>query len=193
MKKESIIKIMKDKFGEKFDENTKILNEKYNKEISRIEGDKQIKKSENKKYIGNIISNDVYKKVFSHLKEKRKLNIVKFNNNLQNKIDIKLDNYKIFYEDKYLNEQKNGNGKEYDNNGNLLFDGEYLYGKRWNGKVKEYYYNGKLKFDGEYYKGKRLFGKIYDINGKLIIDLKNAEGLLNEYHYNGKLDLRVNI
>ena len=38
---------------------------------------------------------------------------------------------------------KNGNGKEYILNTNaLLFEGEYLNGKR-NGKGKEYYKNGK--------------------------------------------------
>ena len=37
----------------------------------------------------------------------------------------------------------NGNGKikEYDNDGDLQFEGEYLNGKR-NGKWKEYYYYG---------------------------------------------------
>ena len=29
---------------------------------------------------------------------------------------------------------KNGKVKEYYNDGKLLFDGEYLFGKRWNGK-----------------------------------------------------------
>ena len=49
----------------------------------------------------------------------------------------------------------NGNGKvkEYDENGDLIFEGEYLNGKR-NGKGKEYYL-GVLSFEGEYYKGKK--------------------------------------
>ena len=49
----------------------------------------------------------------------------------------------------------NGNGKvkEYWNNGKLLFEGEYLNGKR-NGKGKEYN-DGKLVFEGEYLNGKR--------------------------------------
>ena len=50
----------------------------------------------------------------------------------------------------------NGQGKEYDSYDKLIFEGEYLNGKR-NGKGKEYY-NGKLVFEGEY---------LYDIrNGK---------------------------
>ena len=40
--------------------------------------------------------------------------------------------------------------KEY--NGKLMFEGEYLNGKR-NGKGKEYDFNGKLKFEGEFLNG----------------------------------------
>ena len=36
----------------------------------------------------------------------------------------------------------------------LIFEGEYLKGKRWNGKGKEYSNNGKLKFESEYLNGK---------------------------------------
>ena len=32
----------------------------------------------------------------------------------------------------------NGNGKEFDRKGKLIFEGEYFEGKRWNGKGKEY-------------------------------------------------------
>ena len=44
--------------------------------------------------------------------------------------------------------------KEYNNKDELIFDGEYLEGKKWNGKGKEYNDYGKLIFDGEYSKGK---------------------------------------
>ena len=49
----------------------------------------------------------------------------------------------------------NGNGKvkEYDNYGHLIFEGEYLNGKR-NGKGKEYK-DGKIEFEGEYENGRR--------------------------------------
>ena len=43
-----------------------------------------------------------------------------------------------------MNGKRNGKGKEYNNNGELEFEGEYLNGKRWNGKGKKYYDNGKL-------------------------------------------------
>ena len=57
----------------------------------------------------------------------------------------------ILFEGEYLNGKRNRKGKEYYNNGVLLFEGEYLNGKK-NGKGKEYNYNGKLKFEGEYFR-----------------------------------------
>ena len=53
-----------------------------------------------------------------------------------------------------MNGKRNGKGKEYNENGNLKYDGEYLNGYRWNGKGKEYNENGNLKYDGEYLNGK---------------------------------------
>ena len=54
-------------------------------------------------------------------------------------------------------ELKNGNGKvkEYNWNDKLLFEGEYLNGKK-NGKGKEYDYAGKLIFKGQYLNGKKI-------------------------------------
>ncbi len=46
-----------------------------------------------------------------------------------------------------------GNGKEYDADGMLIYDGEYLDGKR-NGKGKEYH-NHRLIYEGEFFDGKR--------------------------------------
>ena len=56
-----------------------------------------------------------------------------------------------------INEIKNGNGKirEFDIDGEYLkFEGELLNGER-NGKGKEYDENGQLKFEGEYSYGER--------------------------------------
>ena len=59
-------------------------------------------------------------------------------------------------------------GKEYNNYGNLIFEGECLNGKR-NGKGKEYY-DGKIEFEGEYLNGKRN-GKRKEYNkDKLIFE-----------------------
>ena len=69
-----------------------------------------------------------------------------------------------------INKKRNGKGKEYKNN-KIIFEGEYLNGKR-HGKGKEYdYYTGKLIFEGEYLEGKKWNGKVYegpDDNGDLI-------------------------
>ena len=77
-----------------------------------------------------------------------------------------------------------GNGKEYFPNGKLIFEGEYLNGRR-NGKGKEYE-NGKLILEGEYKSDKRWNCKAYDeINH--FFKLKEGKGLLKIYDNNGKL------
>ena len=45
--------------------------------------------------------------------------------------------------------------KEYNFDDELIFEGEYLNGKR-NGKGKEYNFYGKLIFEGEYLNGERI-------------------------------------
>ena len=52
-------------------------------------------------------------------------------------------------------------GKEYDYDGKLKFEGEYLNDER-NGKGKEYYSNGNFKFEREYVYRKRKKGKYYE-------------------------------
>ena len=54
---------------------------------------------------------------------------------------------------KYEGEYLNGKGKQYLNN-KIIFEGEYLKGKK-NGKGKNYNYNGNLIFEGEYLNGKK--------------------------------------
>ena len=60
---------------------------------------------------------------------------------------------KLVFEGEYLNGKKNGIGKEYKMNGTIEFEGEYLNGKRRKGKV--YDYESNLKFEGEYLNGKK--------------------------------------
>ena len=60
----------------------------------------------------------------------------------------------LIYEGESLKEERNGKGKEYNYHGELKFDGDFLNGKR-NGKGKEYNYDGKLIFDGDFLNGKR--------------------------------------
>ena len=99
----------------------------------------------------NIKSSYFSKMIFSWIDEKRKLNTIKYNKNLQEKMNITLLNYKIFY-GKYIIFEDKGKGKEYNVfNDKLIFEGEYL-----NGKGKEYDSNGHLIFEGEYSKGKKM-------------------------------------
>ena len=141
-------------------------------------------------------------KIFQYLNEVKKLELIKYNKKIQNKIGISLINYILFsernilYEDNnkakeidlinehiiyqggYLNGHRNGKGKEYDEYDRLLFEGEYLNGKI-NGHGKEYLY-GYLKFEGEYLNGKR-YGK-----GKEYYDYENILKFEGEY-LNGKI------
>ena len=120
----------------------------------------------------NIKSEYTIKILFFHLDEKIKLKFIKYDKNLQNTIDINLNNYK-FFSRRYIEFEADGKGKEYNDDGELKFEGEYLNGKRWNGKGfnivrnkileiingegkgKEYNYEGRLIFEGEYLNGKR--------------------------------------
>ena len=70
---------------------------------------------------------------------------------------------KLKFEIECLNGERNGKGKEYDDNGRLIFEGEYLNGKR-NGKGKKYDKYGRIIFEGEYLNGEKSKGinKVYD-------------------------------
>ena len=67
------------------------------------------------------------------------------------------ENHRLIFEGEFLNGKRNGKGKEYDCLNELIFEGEYLNGKR-NGKGKEYG-NRELIFEGEYLYVFRLKGK----------------------------------
>ena len=121
--------------------------------------------------------------LFFHLSEEIKLKIVKYNKLLQNKIDINLNNYKLF-KGRYIIYKEDGTVNEYDSfNGQLIYEGEYLNDKR-NGKGREYYPNGKLKFEGEYLNGKRTgngkkYDKVYEFlnyDGEYLNGKKNGKG-----------------
>ena len=129
-----------------------------------------------------VKSKYIRKKIFSFLTERKKLTISIYNKELQNNVDITIEDYKyaskrykliendgkgkefklntniLIFEGEYTNGIRNGNGKEYFDNGVVKFEGEYLNGTK-NGKGKEYYDNGKIKFDGKYSEGKRLNGE----------------------------------
>ena len=78
----------------------------------------------------------------------------------------------------------NGFGKEYNKN-NLIFEGEYLNGKRFKGK--EYYDKGRLRYEGDYLNGFKYNGIEYHINGNIrykgdyMFEQRHGKG--TEYYY----------
>ena len=99
----------------------------------------------------------------------------------------------LIFEGEYLNGQRNGKGKEYNEHDELIFEGEYLNGQR-NGKGKEYYYNGKLFFWGEYLNNYKLFGKKIDyLDSNKIYNLNYYKGEGKEYYDDGRLNFKENI
>ena len=137
---------------------------------------------------GIIKSLDMLKEIFKFLPEKRKLNIINYNYHLQEKLNIKIEDYKRV-SGIYIEGERNGKGKEYlISNNTKIFEGEYLNRKKWNRKGKEYYLNGILKFEGEYLNGKKWNGKGYNNEGMTDFEIKEGNGKGKEYLSNDKLD-----
>ena len=82
----------------------------------------------------------------------------------------------------------NGGGciENYNKNGRLIFEGNYLNGEK-NGKGIEYN-NGLKVFEGEYYKGKKWNGIGYDPQENEVYRITNGKGLIKEYNDNGALE-----
>ena len=116
--------------------------------------------------------------LFSIIQEKQKLELIKYNKNLQEMLNISLINYKYF-SGSFIIFESNEKGKEFLFDGELIFEGEYLNRKR-NGKGKEYLDNVKLIFEGEYLNGKKSGkGKEYDYDGQLIFEGEFLNGVRN--------------
>ena len=101
-----------------------------------------------------IESKYILKDIFSFLCENQKLNIIIYNKHMQKQLDINIKDY-IRISGKYKEGERNGKGKEYIKNTEILiFEGNYLKGRR-NGKGKEYNFDGELRYEGEYLNGRR--------------------------------------
>ena len=86
------------------------------------------------------------------------------------------------YEGEFKNGERNGKGKEYDVFSNIIFEGDYLDGKRWNGLSYFKYKGEKLLFEGEYKNGKIWSGKFYKTNNNEIeSEIINGEGKYKKY------------
>ena len=164
----------------------------------------------NIKYLGDIKSLYIIKDIFSYINKKQKLNLIMYNKQLQKIVGVDIEDYKkasgkykiaekngkgreyilntniLIFEGEYLNWKRNGNGKEYDSDGKLVFEGEYLNGER-NGKGKEYD-DGKLRFEGEYLNGKIWNGKGYNANGNIEFEINDGKGYIKEYDKDGELE-----
>ena len=86
--------------------------------------------------------------IFTYIDEKIKLNIIKYNKSLQNILNVSILNYKIL-SGKIIIKESKGTKEIYKIYSsifnNLIFEGEYL-----NGIGKEYYDNGNLLYEGQY-------------------------------------------
>ena len=76
------------------------------------------------------------------------------------------DNGQLSFEGEYLDGKRSGKGKEYNNDGEILFEGEYLDGNRWNDKCIEYNENYDFQFEGEKWNGVIIE---YDLDDNSII------------------------
>ena len=109
----------------------------------------------NKTKLNNIKSIYILKSIFNYISSNVFLDLLCYNKEMQNKLQISIEDYKKFG-NRFKIGEINGMGKEYKLNKNiLLFEGEYLNGKK-NGKGKEFYENGRIKFEGTYFKGKKI-------------------------------------
>lgn len=121
-----------------------------------------------------------------------------YNSNLYNRVDSACNSDKYYFGEEKKGEA-NGNGRLFDNDGNLLYKGEFRQGK-YSGEGKEYSYyvekNEKtyLVYEGAFYDGNRNgLGKLYNESEDLIYEGcfvdGEKEGFGTEYSYDdsGKL------
>ena len=80
----------------------------------------------------NVKSSYHLKNIFSFVNETIKLQLLKYNKNLQKEMDLNILNYRLFSK-RYIIYETKGKGKEYTISGYFIFEGEYLNGER-NGK-----------------------------------------------------------
>ena len=133
----------------------------------------------------NVKSSYILEIIMSHISEEKKLKLVIYNKTLQNRINIKLINYKLLSDKYIVHESERIIREYYAYNNRLIFEGEYKNGKK-NGKGKEYnkFLDCNLIYEGEYEYNKFLDGNlIYE--GEYLDGKRNGKG--KEYYYNGKL------
>ena len=69
----------------------------------------------------------------------------------------------------------------------MIFEGEYLNGKRWNGKGKIYIFD-ILIFEGEYFNGERWNGKGIEFDDEKRFEIEYLNGIIiNRKEYGNKI------
>ena len=94
-----------------------------------------------------IRSNYLLKEILFYIGDRRKLNLIKYNKKIQEIAGLNLIDFRRF-SGKYIKEVCGGIEIYNSYNNSLIFEGEYSNGKR-NGEGKEYNEKGKLIFEGE--------------------------------------------
>ena len=74
--------------------------------------------------IKTIKSKYIIKYIFSYLYENKKLELIKYNKKCQKILKIDINYYKEI-SGKFIEGERNGKGKEYNDDYRLLFEGEY--------------------------------------------------------------------
>ena len=92
--------------------------------------------------LNNIKSIYFLRIIMAYIEEGKKLELIMYNKNIQNKLEIGIINYQ-FFSCKYKIIDKNGKNQVFFGaNDEMIFEGEYLNGKR-KGKGKEYGNDGQ--------------------------------------------------
>ena len=166
------------------------INFLINKYQNKINNKSDINKGKNNIPVINIIdmikSFNIFKEIIFHLTSNKQLEIMKYNKKIQNKFEKNINHYKL-YSKKYVIYETDKKVKEYNKDDILLFEGDYLKGKR-NGKGKEYDYESYLIYEGDHSKGKRngkgqeYYHKDYLIyEGDYLNGKRNGKG--KEYYF----------
>ena len=122
----------------------------------------------------------IIKTIFSYIDEERKLKIIKYNKNFQNKINIRLLNYQCF-KGNYIKYASTGIGKEYNGiRDTLIFKGRYLHGERSGDGIEYNGFYGELTFKGRYLHGKiNGWGKEHGFDDKILYKAEYLNGKRN--------------
>ena len=76
-----------------------------------------------------------------------------------------------------MNGEKNGEGKEYDNDGKVKYEGQYKNGKKWNGEGWEYYSNNK-KCKYQYINGNYFMSGVIEPNNTFLNEGYYVSGII---------------